>query len=335
MIMKTSRVQAFGMLRVVTRRNGLKNLSVGPLAACLAVALAMLASATPAVAGIWTDSDGSHLWSHPANWQSGTVPTLHEPVSFDGNYTNDGCTIDLSPPLLGNVTLSLSYSGTVVLSPGLTLSLPQFVMHSGTLITSGGTVINASQFFDVIGGTLQQTATDVINVFTLASLVNTSFGVVNLTPGGGINGSNTFAQLYVIGTTQAKAIAVEPGTTQVITGSLTLQGVSPSAPLTVVSGQPGSTWFIDARGSRSLTNLVVSDSTNKNATPMTVTNGVDGGNNHGWTFLAAVPALPSWALLLLTGTMLALASLRAVRDRELHPVDTKRRLVEKDTLETR
>jgi hypothetical protein len=281
-------------------------------ALALLASLAALGTTTAARADNYLDADGSHLWSHAANWNVGHVPLAGEPVSFNGG----NCTIDISTASLG--AFNINSPSTVVLASGMTLTANSYSQLSGTFSTAGSTVINIATNLAIgsaQGGTFSQTATDVINIgrgaagggiIETASATSVSFGAVTFTgASAAISGNNTYAQLIL---TAAGNLSFAPGFTQVITGALTLRGASPSAPLTLACASPGSSWFIDARGSRELANVTVSDSTNNNATPITAVNSVDAGNNHGWLFVTAssAPALPAWGPWALAAGMLGL-----------------------------
>jgi len=96
-----------------------------------------------------------------------------------------------------------------------------------------------------------------------------------------ISGNNTFNNLTKT-VTAADTLVFAAGSTQTITGTLTLQGASGN-PLALRSSSPGSQWYIDPGGSRNVAFVDVQDSNNNSATIYTAL-GHDSGDNTNWNF---------------------------------------------------
>jgi hypothetical protein len=275
----------------------------------------VLGAAAPAFAqsiDTWNPTDIHVQWSLGSNWTLGHPPGASDTAVFDGATSQVTCAINV-PATAASVETINGYTGTILNEA--TLTTQTFLLSSGTYLANGNVFLPTA--LDVEGSVtiassahVSMNATDVLNVGGTFSGGGATFGIVNLT---GTNqvvfGNNTFAQLTKT-VSSADTLQLAAGSTQVITGPLTLRGASAAARLALRSSVNGSTWSIDARGStRNLADLDVKDSTNLNAAPMNLvgTGSVDSGNNHGWIFDVAVPALASWGPWVLAAALLALA----------------------------
>ncbi|MCM8790745.1 MAG: filamentous hemagglutinin N-terminal domain-containing protein, partial [Candidatus Omnitrophica bacterium] len=103
-----------------------------------------------------------------------------------------------------------------------------------------------------------------------------------------IKGSTTFNNLTKT-VTASDTLRFEALSTQTITGTLTLQGVSGNL-LSLRSTSDGSKWYINPQGTTTLSYLDVKDSVNTNATLIDVrtANCVNSGNNSRWLFVTPV-----------------------------------------------
>ncbi|MBD3425932.1 MAG: DUF2341 domain-containing protein [Candidatus Omnitrophica bacterium] len=81
--------------------------------------------------------------------------------------------------------------------------------------------------------------------------------------------------------TAGKRLFFEAGSTQTIAGTLTIIGASGN-PVYLASTSPGTPWYIDPQGSRSVNYVNVSDSVNVSGTVINATDSVDGGDNVDW-----------------------------------------------------
>ncbi len=75
----------------------------------------------------WTNASGDSLWSNPANWSSGKVPTNNDTAIFDPTFSNGGSIIDLGGiwPEAADVNFNSTTDSTV------------FDFRNGTLVTTG------------------------------------------------------------------------------------------------------------------------------------------------------------------------------------------------------
>lgn len=107
------------------------------------------------VTTVWDDSTGNHMWSDARNWSTNAVPTVNDPIQFNGT-SNDPCTVDVTYATpLTSLTLD-GYGGTLMNSAGL-LKVNNLTLKSGTIAGSGGLEIATSTnagYFDWEGGFL-------------------------------------------------------------------------------------------------------------------------------------------------------------------------------------
>jgi len=109
-----------------------------------------------------------------------------------------------------------------------------------------------------------------------------------------ISGATTFFNFT--STTAGKQITFTAGTTQTISGTLTLAGASGNL-IVLRSTVSGSQWNINPQGTRSVSFVDVKDSNNSNVTVITVANSEDSGNNTNWNLadlnISAAPSAGS------------------------------------------
>ena len=159
---------------------------------------------------------------------------------------------------------------------------------AGSFVTVGATAVS-TQSLTILSGTVNNGAGG-ITITGSGGLANSSTmnnGTYNVTFTGSptISGNTTFYNLTKSG---AGTMTFAAGSTQTITNSLTLQGVSAGSKLLLRSSSSGTQWKINASGSRTLGYLDVQDSNNLNATPMdATTNSTNSGNNTNWVFGAS------------------------------------------------
>ena len=262
------------------------------------LALAVLFCALAPLAAVdytWVGGTGTN-WSTDANWN----PSTGHPTAADDTATftagaND-CTVD-APVSITTISLQAGYSGT--LSQGgstITVGAGGFSQAGGTF-TGGGAGITVTGDLTISGGTFTSTSGSLAlsgNLTRSGTGVFThNSGTVALTGADQvISGSNTFNQLSKT-TATACTLTFAAGSTQTVTGALTLQGASGQA-VSLRSTSPGTRWNLDAQGARTLAFLDVMDSNNSNATIIDCrANGsVDAGNNVKWMF--ATPTAFTW-----------------------------------------
>jgi sugar lactone lactonase YvrE len=176
--------------------------------------------------------------------QSGTYLAGAAPQTFSGGLIVDGTFQGGSGP----VTVG-----------GLTLAAGSSFLAPSTLLTDTGDWTNGGGTFDANGGTV-----------VLAGVHQT------------LRGSSTFHDLTKTAQT-ADTLTFEPGSTQTVTGTLTLQG-SAGGLLALRSTVPGTPWNINPQGPRAVSFVDVQDSTNTNATPITPSGARNSGGNTNWVF---------------------------------------------------
>ncbi|MFN4896123.1 MAG: beta strand repeat-containing protein, partial [Pseudomonadota bacterium] len=104
---------------------------------------------TPAGAKTWLPTSGN-LWSEPNNWSPSGVPTSSDIAYFDGAFSTQNCTIDVSANVAG-FRIASNYTGTIT-------------QNSTALLVVGTTGFRQE------GGTFQGSAAEIeVNNFTLIS----------------------------------------------------------------------------------------------------------------------------------------------------------------------
>jgi len=162
-------------------------------------------------------------------------------------------------------TLTLSGSGKVSLGNTLTLS-------GDVSIASGTTLVQNSQNI-VVGGNWTNNGT-----FTNSGLVTFNGSGTSL-----FTGNTTFTTLTC--TTAGKALTFTAGSTQTISGVLTLTGTSGSKIVLRSSATP-TRWNINPQSIPSVSYVDIKDSNNSNASARTASTSLDSGNNNNWTIQA-------------------------------------------------
>src|SRR3989338_6782566 len=203
---------------------------------------------------------------------AGVTYTMISSETLGGDLTVSSGTLDIS-------TQTLEVTGTLTI-------------NGGTLMATNGE-LHAKSHLNLASGTFHApSATD-----------DTSFTVTgNWTKAGGatfdngttgrlvldgtdqtINGSATFNELKKVVET-ARTLTFQNGTTQIISGALTLNGVSGQI-LSLRSSTTGQQWSINPQGTRTISFVDVKDSNNLNATNIAASSGINSGNNTKWGFI--------------------------------------------------
>ena len=139
-------------------------------------------------------------------------------------------------------------------------------LANGTL-TDGAYTLNVAGDWINTGGSLSATGTVILDGSSQT-----------------LSGSTTFNHLTKT-VTAADTLTFTAGSTQTVTGTLTLQGAAGQL-LSLRSSSTGTQWNIDPQGTRTLSYLDVQDSSNVNALNIDArgANVTDSGNNLGWVF---------------------------------------------------
>jgi hypothetical protein len=222
-----------------------------------------------------------------ASLATGQGPVSTATFTLGGNLT-----------LAGNLTIS---SGTLDVSgSNYTISVAKSWQNNGgsfnaesstvTFNGSGGTILSGGQsfnglVFNNVGGSW--TANDNLklsgNWTMTAGTFNGGTSTVTFTGAAPtLTGNTTFYNLAY--SVAGGIMTVAQGSTQTITGLLTIQGTSGNV-LNVVSSSPGNRWFLKNSGTNSVQYVKAQDS-NANAGQMIVDNpgGIDGSGNAHWSF---------------------------------------------------
>ena len=209
----------------------------------------------------WVGAGADNNWSTEANWDTGTVPTQFDTLTFDGlTGLNPNKDSFLDPAFQGTIdNLILNgYSGTLTLGRDLTLK-GDFNRQSGTFNPATYTVsfIDSSKPSNVLGN-------------------NTFYNFTCLTP--------------------EKIIRFEAGATQTILGLFKIEGAF-TRHVKLISTQPGDRWQIDPSGPRDLIYAWIEDSYNVNPAEIVMTKSTDRGNSIGWdpTVTWIGPAGGTWS----------------------------------------
>jgi len=151
----------------------------------------------------WTGQGSSYNWSDPDNWDTGTVPTLFDIITFDGasglNPNKNSVVDNAFNGAIDSLILD-GYTGTITLARDLTLS-GDFIRRTGNFNPAA----NAVEFIDASGPSH-------------------------------IGGNNTFYDLTCV--TPGKTIIFEANTLTTITNLLTIEG-SLAEHITLNSSLPG------------------------------------------------------------------------------------------------
>jgi hypothetical protein len=201
-----------------------------------------------------------------------------EPVTVTGPMTASGgefLASTESQSLNGGLTISggtyRGSTGNVDINGDLLLSAGTFVAPTGSGTVSGDWTKSGGTFV-ASGGTI-----------TLDGADQT------------ISGSTVFANLTKIVST-ARTLTFAAGTTQTMTGTLTLEGTAGN-PLSLRSSMSGAQWLLDPQSARALGYVDVQDSNNLGAAiDCSAENCLDSGNNTNWQFITPAVSFESGAL---------------------------------------
>lgn len=216
---------------------------------------------------------------------------------------NSGCDLPLGPsPTIGEggpivVNGTLEGTGTLttetpVFTLGATGGLAGFSgLETGVLVVNGSYDFGEYETFGV-GNTLTLNsgasltapagiasfAGDFVNA---GGSFDSNGGAVELTGiGQEISGSTTFFDLTKV-TAAEDTLTFEAGATQIVEGTLTLEGAEAGKLLNLISSEPTTRWKIEAKGGRSVEFVSVKDSEALGAA-IEAFESVDAGNNEGW-----------------------------------------------------
>jgi len=214
--------------------------------------------------------------------------------------------LTLSP---AGAQLTVGAGATVNLGTG-TLDLGcQSLSAAGIFGVGGGTLNQALDVTIPVGGTLNG-ETGTLNVggdWDNSGTFNAGSGTVNFVDDcsqtlATISGDSTFSTLN-LNTTSGKTYELASGSTQTVSGSISLTGDSTLNRLVLRSTTGSSEASFNVTGSQ---NIAFVDVTDNHATGDTMTAGpgsVDGGNTDGWFIGTVVPALPWVGLAVLAFVM--------------------------------
>jgi hypothetical protein len=196
-------------------------------------------------------------------------------------------------------SLTLSSGSTVTYTGDNDLLLDSYTLHSWSYhnltialelldsVTASGTVtVNGS--FALSGGTFSAPTTLSIggNFSRSGGTFSPGSNTVSLTgTNQSISGSTTFYNLSKT-VNLADTLTFTAGTTQTVTGALTLKGVSGNL-LVMRSSSSGTRWNINPSGTRDVNSVDLKDSDNTAITAAIAVDSVNSGNNNNWLFLAA------------------------------------------------
>ncbi len=150
-------------------------------------------------------------------------------------------------------------------------------------------------------------ALEVAGEWANAGTFNAGTSTVEMVDGCGltsavVSGDTTFANLNMT-TTSGKHYSFTAGSTQTVTGSLTLLGAAENL-LAIDSTVSGSEAFLDVQGTSSADFVFVEDNDATAGNPITMgLNSTKGSNTEGWVAAALVPALGALGIALLAGSL--------------------------------
>jgi fibronectin-binding autotransporter adhesin len=209
------------------------------------------------------------LGANPAAGAGGSI-TLNGILSGSGTLTTTGTFMQNTGSSLSGFTglnaASYTANGTFDFGSYNTFDVDSnFTIAFGADFTATTGNMTVGRDFTIDSGTFHHNNGTVILDGTAQFISGTTFN--NLSKIAGSSAELTLAQSELL----------------TILGSLTFNGASPSALLTLKSTTPGTFWQIDPRGAVSAQYLSVSDSQNLGAT-ITACGSTDGGHNSGWVF---------------------------------------------------
>ncbi|HUS26531.1 MAG TPA: carboxypeptidase regulatory-like domain-containing protein [Nevskiaceae bacterium] len=216
----------------------------------------------------WVLSGTSGTPFRPLASPAASISSGTSTVTFSGNNTSGNTTV----PTVSYYDLVISNASETYDLGGVT-SAHNLTLANGTLdATTNNYILTVSGNFAKQSGTFTPRAGTVY-------LNGTSQQV---------SGSSSFYNLAK-STAAADSLTFAAGSTQTVTGALTLSGAA-SNRLSLRSSAAGSSWFINPSGSRSVQYLDVMDSTNTNLSAIDARDAgnIDSGNNGGWIFGTAI-----------------------------------------------
>jgi hypothetical protein len=194
-------------------------------------------------------------------------------LSFSGTGSN---TYLIAPSALSIGSFSVNKSGR-------TFSLGAPLVLSGGLTITAGTLDASTTASSCSGSCAITLAGSWSNSGTFTAQTDTvTFNGTNQS----LSGHTTFYNFTKTAAAADTFTFPSGNATTTVTNALTLQGVSTSARLSLVSSSAGTQWKIDPQGTRTVSNLTVKDSQNVNATTIDAsgTGSLDFGNNTYWNF---------------------------------------------------
>jgi hypothetical protein len=233
-------------------------------------------------AGTQLLNSGGKAFSNLSHTGTGTLGLAGNALMVNGAFTNAAGVFQ------GN-GLGVTVAGPATLTGGTYQAGSAASHFNGGLTLNGGNFVGSTGSVTAAGVTL--TAGMLIAPTTLSDSGdwNLSGGTFNANKGtvvlNGTNqhlsGSSTFYNLTKVAGA-ADTLTFQAGSTQTVTGNLTLRGNSGSL-LALRSSVPGSVWDIDPLGLSMLSFLNVHDSVNLGK-PILAARSVNSGHNTGWTF---------------------------------------------------
>jgi hypothetical protein len=194
------------------------------------------------------------------NWSrtSATFTPGTYTVTFDA--TSSGKTITSAGSSFYNLTFNgvngeWTSQDDITVTNNFTLTNGTFKLESRTLTVSADFRVDAT--FNAGTGKV---------VFNDASKITHVYGT-------------TFADLEI--TTAGKEVQFEAGSTETVTGTLTITGEAGNL-ITLRSITSGSQWKLDPQGTRSISYVDVKDSWNIHSTVINPSHSIDSGNNTNW-----------------------------------------------------
>ncbi|MBE7466924.1 MAG: hypothetical protein HS116_25925 [Planctomycetes bacterium] len=245
------------------------------------------------VTGALTVASGAALRLQGGEALSTPVLLAGSTVRYAGNTSGFADTYTLKAFAYRNLVLEAADAGETFELPSALVVLNDLTLAGGVLDASAG------NFGLTVGGAWNASAGGAFESRMGAVFFNDATQVSTLT------GSTPFFDLTV--QTPNKALVFEAGSTQTVAGALTFNGGASATRVQLDSSAPGTPWFIDPQGTRSIQFVDVSDSTNIHATAILAANSIDSGNNVNWDF-ALDPQAAAAPLIVLEGSATNLSS---------------------------
>ena len=214
----------------------------------------------------WTGQGASYNWSDPDNWDSGTIPSSFDTVTFNGiTGTNPNKNSFIDPDFSGTIANFIidGYTGTITLSRDITIK-SDITLVSGTLKAEDHTISVGGNWLNK-GGDFQAGTSNV--VFFDASQSSL------------ITGNSRFYNFTCL--TPTKQLYFEAGKTTTIIGTFKSQGAY-AQHVKLLSSEPGKQWYIDPQGARDITYTWVEDSYNLDLDKVVMIESTNRGNCFNW-----------------------------------------------------